>query len=303
MKAKRNIFKKMDVFETCLFIIIALYVLSMIFVLGFGLLNSVKYWKDFQRGNIFGLPKKEYGGWNGWYFSNYADMLNDFYVQVKIIGQRPREVYMFEMLWNSLAYSVCMAFFTILSQIMVAYAVAKYDFKFGKIYYNVAVIVMLIPIVGSLASEVQFATTLGLRNKLLGVCLMKCKYTGLYFLVFYAMFKNVSWTYAEAAQMDGAGHLRIFIQIMLPLVSSTIASVFVLQFIAIWNDYYTPMIFLPEQPTISYGLFMYQSNVNTNMSTPLKLAASLVTCVPIVVLFIIFRNRIMGNVTIGGIKG
>ena len=289
----------MDAFETCIFVVLALYVLSMIFVLGFGLLNSLKFWKDFQRGNVFGLPSEEFG----WKFSNYVDMLSDFYVTVRVVGQKPREVYMFEMMWNSIAYSVCMTFFMVLSQIMVAYAVAKYDFKFRKLIYNVAVIVMLIPIVGSLASEVQFATTLGLRNSLIGLCIMRCKYTGIYFLVFYAMFKNVSWTYAEAAQMDGASHLRIFIEIMLPLVSSTIASVFVLQFIANWNEYYTPMIFLPEQPTISYGLFMYQSNVDTGMSTPLKLSASLVTCIPIVVLFIIFRNRIMGNVTMGGIKG
>ena len=68
----------------------------------------------------------------------------------------------------------------VLSQIMVAYAVAKYDFKFRKLIYNVAVIVMLIPIVGSLASEVQFATTLGLRNSLIGLCIMRCKYTGIY---------------------------------------------------------------------------------------------------------------------------
>ena len=297
MKVKKKIFRRMDVFETILFAAIFIYVLSMIFVLGFGCVNSLKHFMDYGRGNKFGLPRKEYG----WQFSNYVNMLSDFYVDVYREGQGNVPVGIFEMLWNSVSYAVCMSFFTIMTQVMVAYAVSKYEFKFRKLIYNVAVIVMLIPIVGSLASELQFAETLGLRNSLIGVCVMKCKYTGIYFLVFYAMFKNVSWTYAEAAQMDGAGHLRIFLEVMLPLVSSTIASVFVLQFIANWNEYYTPMIFLENRPTIAYGLYRYHTGLQAKV--PEVLSASIATCIPIVILFMIFRNKIMGNITMGGIKG
>ena len=164
-----------------------------------------------------------------------------------------------------------------------------------------AIIVMLLPIIGSLAAEVQMADAFNFRNNLLGICLMKCKYAGLYFLVFYATFKSVSWTYAEAAQIDGAGHFKIFIEIMLPLIKSTAFAVFILLFIEFWNDYYTPMIFLPQAPTMSYGLFVFQTD--NRASTPIQLAACLITCLPVLVLFVIFKDKIMGNVTMGGIKG
>lgn len=298
MKSNK-ISKKMDFFQIILYIVVSVYVLSMIYLLSFGLINSLKYWIDFNTGNVFGLPRPEFG----WRFENYKKTFELFYVQIKPIGEAPRNVYTIEMLWNSLSYSVCMAFFCIMTQVMTAYAVAKYDFKFRNLIYTVAIIVMLIPIVGSLASEVQISNMLGLRNNLLGICIMRCKYPGIYFLVFYATFKSVSWTYAEAAQIDGAGHLQIFLRIMLPMIKNSLFAVFILTFITNWNEYYTPMIFLPDRPTIAYGLFMYQNNTETAMSTPIKLSAGFLTCIPIIVIFILFRNKIMGNVNVGGIKG
>lgn len=294
-----GISRRMDAFQIVLFVIVTLYVVSMIFVMAFGLLNSVKSWVDFQRGNIFGLPRKEYG----WYFDNYKTTFEMFYVTVKELGEAPREVYLMEMFLNSFAYSIAMTLFCMATEIVMAYAVSKYEFRFRKFIYGVAVVVMLIPIIGSLASEVQFADFFGLKDSLIGVCIMKCKFPGLYFLVFYATFRSISWTYAEAAQIDGASHLRIFVSVMLPLIKSTMFAVFILLFIENWNDYYTPMIFLPNKPTIAYGLFEYQNNVETNMSTPIKLSACFLACLPILVVFVVFKNKIMGNVTMGGIKG
>lgn len=291
--------KSLDAFKTILFITLIVYVLSIIFVLYFGLVNSLKSEYDFYRKNYFGLPRE--GALYGWKFSNYIDMFTEFQVMVKPIGERPRPAYFLEMFGNSLLYSVGMSIFTIATQVMVAYACAKYTFKGRNLLYNIAIVVMIIPIIGALASEVQLANTLQLRNSFVGVCIMRCKYPGIYFLVFYATFKSISWTYAEAAQIDGASHLKIFLNIMLPLVSSTLTAVFVLQFIGNFNDYQTPMIFIPDSPTIAYGLFLYKSD--TQIAPTKVLAATMFSCVPVVILFIIFRNKIMGNINVGGIKG
>ena len=205
------------------------------------------------------------------------------------------------MFLNSLLYAGLMSLFCMATQVITAYAVAKYDFKGKRLIYGVAIVVMLLPIIGSLASEVQIANLFGFRNNLIGVCIMKCKYPGIYFLVFYATFKSLPWTFAEAAQIDGAGHFRTFIQIMLPLIRSTLFAVFILLFIEHWNDYYTPMVFLPEKPTMSYGLFIFQTD--NKASTPIQLAACILACVPILIVFAAFKDKIMSNVTMGGIKG
>ncbi len=289
--------KGMDVFLWILFSVVAIYVLSLLFIFYFGFINSVKDLDDFwQNKNYFGLPSSEYG----WKFSNYIEMLREFEIQVTT-AEGVGYVSVFGMLINSLLYSVLMSFCTIATQVMVAYAVAKYDFKGKNILYNTAIIVMIIPIIGSLASEMSFAAALNLKDKFLGVCLIRCKYPGMYFLVFYAAFKNVSWTYAEAAQLDGAGHWRIFLTLMLPMLTSTLLAVFILQFIANFNDYYTPMIFLPNNPTMSYGLYRFRMDYVAQQTK--LLAASMFTCVPMLIIFIIFRNKIMGNVNVGGIKG
>lgn len=285
----------MDAFQIILYVIVAVYCLSMVYVLLFGLINSLKDATDFEWLNPFGFPHKEFG----WKFDNYSKVLKEFKVSNMSMGGE--EVGFMGMFVNSLLYAVFMSLFSMATQIMVAYAIAKYDFRLKPLLYGVAVIVMLLPIIGSLASEVQMADTFNFRNNLLGICLMKCKYAGLYFLVFYATFRSVSWTYAEAAQIDGAGHLKIFIEIMLPLIKSTVFAVFILLFIEFWNDYYTPMIFLPQSPTMSYGLFVFQTD--NRASQPIQLAACLLTCLPILVLFVVFKNKIMGNVTMGGLKG
>ena len=293
---KRKIARKMDAFQIVLYVIVAFYCLSMVYVLFFGLINSLKSSTDYQWLNPFGFPHSEAGGWQ---FKNYIDVLSEFKVSSMSMGGD--EIGLWQMFLNSLLYAVCMALFNMATQIMVAYATAKYDFKLKPVLYGVAVIVMLLPIIGSLASEVQMANTFNFTNNLLGICLMKCKYAGLYFLVFYATFRGVSWTYAEAAQIDGAGHFKIFMQIMLPLIKSTAFAVFILLFIEYWNDYYTPMIFLPQAPTMSYGLFVFQTD--NGASVPIQLTACLLTCLPILVLFVAFKDKIMGNVTMGGIKG
>lgn len=305
----------MDAFQIILYVIVSVYVLSMIFILCFGLINSFKAAADFKQ-HKFLLPQSKINSkgkelW-GWRFDNYSIAYKMFSVPVMENGV-PRDALIMEMFRNSIIYAVGLTLFTMASEIVMAYAIAKYDFKLKKFFYGVAVVVMLIPIIGSLASEVKFAETLRLKNSFLGIFIMKCKFTGIYFLVFYAAFKSVSWTYAEAAQIDGASHLRIFLEVMLPLVKTTVSAVFVLLFIEYWNDYYVPMIFIPQKPTLSYGLFKIQSSTNQinlvingvrqNLNTPRKLAACFMACVPILVVFIAFREKIMGNVTMGGIKG
>lgn len=290
---KTKMSRKMDAFQVVLYMIVTIYCLSMIYVLLFGFVNSLKDATDYEWNNPFGLPSKEFG----WHFDNYAKVLNDF----KVFTLGGNEVYLMQMFFNSLSYAVLMSLFCMATQIITAYAIAKYDFRGKSVLYGVAVVVMLLPIIGSLASEVQMAEAFNFRNNLIGVCIMKCKYPGLYFLVFYATFKGLSWTYAEAAQIDGAGHFRVFIEIMLPLIKSTVFAVFILLFIEYWNDYYTPMVFLPESPTMSYGLFLFQTD--NKASTPVQLASCLMACLPILVVFVAFKDKIMSNVTMGGIKG
>ena len=123
------------------------------------------------------------------------------------------------------------------------------------------------------------------------------------FLLLYATFKNVSWTYAEAAFIDGSSHFRVFFEIMLPQVMPTVISILIITSIGVWNDYYTPFMYLPTKPTIAVGLYEIQSNAVTKQEYTMFFALMLISVLPIAILFVIMQNTIMENVVSGGIKG
>ena len=90
---------------------------------------------------------------------------------------------------------------------------------------------------------------------------------------------------------------------MLPLVKNTFLTIFLIRFIEFWNDYQTPLLFIPNKPTISYGLYRFGNSNNADLSNvTMQLMGCLIVLVPILVVFIFFQKRIMGNITMGGVK-
>ena len=163
---------------------------------------------------------------------------------------------------------------------------------------------MMIPIVGSYPSEINMLQKLGLYNTLVGAWIQKANFLGMYYLVFYAAFKGLAKDYSEAAEMDGASEFTVMTRIMLPLVRNAYFTVFLVKFVEFWNDYQIPLLYLPSRPTLSYGLY-YVSNYTANMisTVPMRMAGCIIILIPILVLFIAFNDKLMGNITLGGVKG
>lgn len=78
-----------------------------------------------------------------------------------------------------------------------------------------------------------------------------------------------------------------------------------IMFVGFWNEYQVALLYLPSHPTVGYGLYwMANRSENNGLNTiPMKLAASVMTLLPILILFIFTHKKLMGNVSIGGIKG
>lgn len=277
-------------------IILSIYALSLMFTMGWAILSSLKNRFDLL-GNPFGLPKV-------WVFKNYISAAKSIAVDIPL-GSTVKTIGVELQLFNSVIYSAGSAFVNCFTLCLVSYLVAKYDFLFSKFVYSLVVVTMIIPIIGALPSEMQIVTGLGLKNSFLGVFIMKAGFSGMYFLIFYAQFKNISREYMQAASIDGASHTRIMFEIVFPLVKGTFGVVFLVLFVNFWNDYQTPMLYLANKPTISYGLYMLHAQPRDNSAgaLPIKLAACVLSCMPVVILFVIFRNKMMGNFSAGGLKG
>ncbi len=275
-------------------IVLGVYVVSLFIPLVWSLLSSLKGRYDFDD-NIFGLPQP-------WTIENYVTVFNAFAVRVEY-GAGFRTVFIEEMFLYSLLYAVGCAVAGTTTQMVVAYLCAKYRYKFSKVIYTVVIVVMVLPIVGSLPSELQMANRLGIYDTIWGMYIMKANFLGMYFLVFHANFKALSNEYADAARVDGAGNFRVMVSIIFPIVRNTYFTIFLLNFIGFWNDYQTPLVYIPNWPTVAYGLYStFRSTSGDLSNVPVKLAACLMMLVPIMVIFLVFHNRLMGNITVGGLK-
>jgi ABC-type glycerol-3-phosphate transport system permease component len=174
----------------------------------------------------------------------------------------------------------------------------------SSVMYFLAMFMITVPIVGALPSEMQVIRTLGFYNQLWSVFLLKFTFGNIYFLLLYEAIKGIPKDYKEAAQVDGASQLRIMLQIMLPMVRNIIGSIFLIQFIAFWNDYQTPLIYLPAVPNVSVGVMNFAFSTKGEIAyEPYKLAACLVVMLPILAVFIVFQKTLLGSLSEGGIKG
>ncbi len=276
-------------------VILGMYCLVLAIWLVWALLTSLKNPNDFL-GNKYGLP-------NPWYFDNFAYVIYEYKVE-KLIDGVSTVISTGDMILNSVLYSVGSAFVATLVPCITAYLCARYKYKFSKIIYSTVLVCMVIPIVGSQASELQIVIKMGIYDHMFGMWILKSGFLGLYFLVFHEVFLSIPNAYGEAAEIDGASDFCIMTRISLPLAKNTFFTVLLIMFVTYWNDFQTPMLYLPTHPTISEALYWIKSSsFNYFAKMPVKMAAPMMFLLPVLIIFLCFHKRLLGNLTVGGVKG
>ncbi len=279
-----------SIFNIVVFTLLSIYTISIVFMFLWALNASFMHEDTFAVSSLqlnFNLE-----------FSNYV---NAFLFGFQI-SSAPG-VYIEHMFVNSLLYSMGGSFVQTLCTCIVAYLIVKYDCWFSRLIHNVVIFALILPIVGTLPSQIEIMRSLGLLDTLLGMWIMKFGFINTYYLIFYGAFKAISWGYAEAAFIDGANHFQVFVKIMMPLVSSLFGVTFIIFFIQYWNDYQIPMLFWKTSPVLAWGLFeFFQSYDNVLSTTVVKISGGVIVLIPLLALFAVFRNKLMGNLTEGGLK-
>ena len=229
-----------------------------------------------------------------WLFKNWLDVPK--YLVVK-------EQTYFVMLFNSLWLTLGRTTLYILVKVMAAYCVAKYVCKFTKAYYAVALFQMMLPLMGGGAATYKLYWGIGLADSPLFL-LTATGGMGFDFIMMTGFFRSLSNSYGEAAMLDGAGHHKIFWKISLPLVLGPISALYIITLIGFWNDYMSSLMYMPSFQTIASGLFVYkQVAAQKFMNMPVYYAGVIVSTIPAVIIFILFQDKIMTSITVGGLKG
>ncbi len=209
----------------------------------------------------------------------------------------------FGMFVNSIWYTAIVTFNGVMMPCITGYVISKYDFRAKNFIFTVAITSMMIPVVGNLASSLKLAGDLQILDTPLFAIISSLGGFGGNFIVYYGFFKSVSWTYAEAAQIDGAGPFTIFFKIMLPHAVPIMLTYAITNAIFNWNDYQTVILYLPSYPTLASGLYEYQIIAERIPDTPSFFAGLIISMIPTIALFAAFSNKVMTNLSVGGIKG
>lgn len=278
------------------FLIFLAYAISLIFPLLYLFVNSFQdkltYFNNLgENGNAFALPKT-------WKFENYKIA----FANMSMIDSDGREIFLYEMFFNSLWYTAISSVGGILISSFSAYVLSKYAFKGHDAIYAVAIFTMTMPIVGSTGASFKLMSEIHIYNSPLFLITSLSGF-GFNFLVLYGFFKNLSWAYAEAVFIDGGGHFTAFFKVMLPQASSAMFALLLMAGISAWNDYNTPLLYMPDFPTVASGLYRIQVSFSRKGNVPAYFAGLIISIVPVIVLFSCFSDKIIKNLTIGGLKG
>lgn len=272
------------------FLMFALYTLVMVFpfiwLFYTSFKSSYQYFEDVEAFKIMSFPTK-------WLFKNYSEaFLKLEYNDTTLAG----------MFFNSIWYTAVVVVEGVFFSACTGYCLSKYEFKVRGLIYFIAIFSMTIPVVGTLPASFRLSAGLGILNTPLQPIITCAGGFGFNFLIMYAFYKNMPWSYAEAVFIDGGNDFIAFFKIMLPMAKAPMITLSIISAISCWNDYTSIILFMPSYPTVASGLYYVYLNLFDNYPT-IYYAALFLSMIPILVVFSIFSEQIMQNMSVGGLKG
>ncbi len=281
----RSRFKRTNAVRIVMFILFGLYAASMIYALLWAIMNSLKGPVEYMFDKN-GLPSE-------FLFSNYIEAFELL---------QANDTNLFIMLFNSVWMTLGRSLVSLACVTCAAYLFSKYKFVGRKIIYGVLIATMMLPLYGTGAAQMRLVHQMGLYDSPLYPLVISASMQGSLLLIMRSFFDGISWEYAEAAKIDGAGHYRIMFSVMFPIAIPCISSIFILMLITGWNDYTMPLYYLPSFPTITTGLYLYEETSKFNINYPVYFAGIIMTCIPTLLIYIFAQDKIMNSVSMGGLK-
>lgn len=206
---------------------------------------------------------------------------------------------------NTLMYAVPVTALTVVSSVPVAYALAKFKFRFRRLAMMLVVSAMMIPPqVTVMPMYILWTKQFGLGGTLWPL-IVPTAFGDAYSIFLLRQFLlTVPKEYLDAARVDGCGEIRTLLRVVVPMIRPAIAAVALFQFFYAWNDYFGPQIYASENPgawTLSYGLESFKGAHHTDWN--LTMAATVLVMAPVILVFFFAQKAFVEGVTLTGVKG
>ena len=208
----------------------------------------------------------------------------------------------FKAIANSAFITFAYTAITLLSASMAAFAITKIKFKGANVILAVYLASMMIPTQITLIPLFIIMNRLNLVNtytSVIGPSIFRA--FGIFLMV--QSMRSLPNDYIEAAKIDGAGLRTIYFKIIIPMVTPSLATLGISTFMEAWNDYLWPLVMLSDKNKMTLTLALNSLNGQYGTEYNVLMAGSLISVVPIIVVYIFAQTKMKQGITLGGVKG
>lgn len=276
--------KKISVYKIITYIFLSFWALTVLFPFYWMILTSLK----------------DYGAYNSEFIPKFFTLSPTFQNYLDAFTTVPLGDYFF----NTLIFTVVTTALMLFVSIPAAFAFARLDFKGKNLLFSVFLAMMMIPTELVIITNFTTITNLGLRNTFTGLILPSVS-SVFYMYLLKENFSQVPNELYLAAKVDGTSDLKYLFRVIVPICKPTVVTVTILKVIECWNSYVWPRLITdnPDHFLVSNGIQEIRENGFGRDNIPAMMAAVVSISVPLILLFIIFRKKIMAGVARGGTKG
>ena len=207
-------------------------------------------------------------------------------------------------LFNTLIFAVLTTAIMVVVAVLAAFAFARLQFRGKNLVFALFLSLMMLPNELVIITNFVTITNAGLRNSYPGL-IMPSVMSVFYVYLLKENFEMVPDNLYLAAKVDGTSDLKYLLRVLVPISRPTIITIIILKVIECWNSYVWPRLITddPRYYLVSNGIQEIRENGFGRENIPAMMAAVVVISIPLIVLFLIFRNKIMAGVLRGGTKG
>jgi ABC-type glycerol-3-phosphate transport system permease component len=183
---------------------------------------------------------------------------------------------------------------------MVAYALGRFEFKLKKVLFTMFLFPTFVPMMTVTIATFTLIKNLGLYNSILAGMILYIGTDIMQIYIFLQFINQIPYSLDESARIDGASRLTIYIKIILPQLKPAIATTAILKILGIYNDFFTPYMYMPKIKTAATSLNTFAGDRMADW--PLMSSAIILIAVPTVIIYIVLQNFIISGVTDGAVK-
>ncbi|MFI0480042.1 carbohydrate ABC transporter permease [Actinomadura sp. 9N215] len=222
-----------------------------------------------------------------WQFGNFVDVFSGDMVRWTI---------------NSTVYAGLSTVFMLVSSVPVAYALARFRFRGRNLALVVVISAMMLPPQVTMVPLYIVWARLDLTGTLWPLIIPQLFGDAFSIFLLRQFLVTIPREYADAARVDGCGEFRTMIRVILPMAKPALAAVALFQFFYCWNDYFRPLVYAdPDHWTLAIGVATFRAAHEVEWN--LTMAATLLTILPVLVVFFLAQRVFIQGVTLTGVKG